>query len=63
MHAEKHNCEQLLCTYNLSAIKVVKILSKENYFQTNAAGFVRLLHLVKKGEKGSERFIYILLLD
>ena len=26
-------------------------LNKENYFQTHAAGFVRLPYLVEKGEK------------
>ena len=26
MHVEKHSCEYLLCTYNHSAIKVIKVL-------------------------------------
>ena len=25
MHVEKHSCEQLLCTYNHSAINVIKV--------------------------------------
>ena len=25
MHVEKHSCEQLLCTYNHSAISVIKV--------------------------------------
>ena len=25
MHKEKHSCEQLLCTYNHSGIKVIKL--------------------------------------
>ena len=44
------------CTYNHSAIKVIKMLNKENYFQTHAASFVRLPYLVEKGEKVSKRF-------
>ena len=56
MHVEKHSCEQLLCTYKHSAIKVIKFESKENYFETQAAGFVRLPYLVEKGKKVSKRF-------
>ena len=52
MYAEKHGCGLLLCTYNHSAIKVIK----ENCFQTHAASFVHLPYLVeKKGEKVSKR--------
>ena len=56
MHLEKHSCEQLLCIYNHSAIKVIKVQSKENYFQTHAAGFVRVPYVVEKVEKVSKRF-------
>ena len=51
MHEEKHSCEQLLRTYNHSAIKFIKVQSKSNYFQTHTVGFVRLPYLVEKGEK------------
>ena len=37
-------------------LKSLKFQSKENHFQTDASGFVRLLHLVEKGEKVSKRF-------
>ena len=53
MYVEKYSCESLLCTYNHSAIKILK---KEKYFQRHAAGFVRLPYLVKKGKKVSKRF-------
>ena len=45
-------------TYNHSAIKVIKVLKKGNYFQTHAAGFVRLPYLVEKVEKVSKRFTF-----
>ena len=37
-------------------LKLLKFQRKENHFQTHAAGFVRLLYLVEKGEKVSKRF-------
>ena len=54
MHVKKHSCEQLLSTYNHSAIKLLKFQSKENYFQTHAAGFFCLHYLLGKGEKVSK---------
>ena len=50
MHVEKHSCEQLLFTYNHSAINVIKVQRKGNYFQTHGAGVVRLPYLVEKDE-------------
>ena len=40
----------------IQQLKSLKFQSKENYFQTHAAGFVRLSYLVDKGEKVSKRF-------
>ena len=40
----------------IQQLKSLKFQSKENYFQTHAAGFVRLPYLVEKGEKVSKRF-------
>ena len=37
-------------------LKSLKFQSKENYFQTHAAGFVRSPYLVEKDEKVSKRF-------
>ena len=34
-------------------LKSLKLENKENYFQTNAAGFVRLPYLVEKGQNVS----------
>ena len=34
-------------------LKSLKFENKENYFQTNAAGFVRLPYLVEKGQNVS----------
>ena len=50
----RNSCEQLLCTYN--QLKSSKFQNKENYFQTHAAGFIRLPHLLEKGEKVSKKF-------
>ena len=55
--------EQLPCTYNHSAIKVIKFQSKDNYFQTNGAGFVRLPYFVEKDEKVSKRFTSYYLIE
>ena len=62
MRVEKHSCEQLLWTYNHSAIKVIKV-STENCFETHAAGFVPLPYLVEKGEKVSKIFTSYYLIE
>ena len=56
MHAQTNSCEQLLCTYNHWQLMSLKFQSRENCFQTQAAGFVCLPYLVKEGEEVSERF-------
>ena len=43
-------------------LKSLKFQSKENYFQTHAAGFVRLSYLVEKDEKVSKRFIRLFII-
>ena len=40
----------------IQQLKSLKFQSEENYFETHAAGFVRLPDLVEKGEKVSKRF-------
>ena len=40
----------------IQQLRSLKFQSKEDYFQTHAAGFVRLPYLVEKGEKVSKRF-------
>ena len=41
-----------MCTFNHSAIKVIKVLRQEYSFQTHAAGFIHLLpYLLEKDEK------------
>ena len=40
----------------IQQLKSLKLQSKENYFQTHAAGIVRLPYLVEKGERVSKRF-------
>ena len=63
----KNSCEQILylylfiCMYLyvliiIRQLKSLKCQSKENYFQTHAAGFVRLSYFVEKDEKVSKRF-------
>ena len=39
----------------IQQLKSLKFQSKENYFQTHAAGFFRLTYLVEKGGKVSKR--------
>ena len=65
MHVEKHSCEQLLCTYNPSAIKVIKIKKKKKKIEiiTHAAGFARLPYLVEKDQKVSKRFTSYYLIE
>ena len=40
----------------IQQLKSLKFQTKENYFQTPAAGFVPLPYLVEKGEKVPKRF-------
>ena len=40
----------------IQQLKSLKFQTKENYFQTHAAGFFRLPYLVEKGEKVSKKF-------
>ena len=40
----------------IQQLESLKFQSKENYFQTHAAGIVRLPYLVEKGERVSKRF-------
>ena len=37
-------------------LKSLRYQNKKDYFQTHAAGFIRLPYLVEKGEKVSKRF-------
>ena len=39
-----------------TVVNYCELFCKENYFQTHAAGFVRLPYLEEKGEKVSKRF-------
>ena len=41
---------------NIRQLKSLKFKSKENYFQTHAAGFIGLPYLLEKGEKVSAKF-------
>ena len=47
---------------SLMSLKIMslKFQSKENYFQTHAAGFVCLPYVVEKGEEVSKRFTSLL---
>ena len=40
----------------IEQLKSLKFQSKVNYFETHAAGFVRLPYIVEKGKKVSKRF-------
>ena len=40
----------------IQQLKKLKFQSKDNFFQTHAAGIVRLPYLVEKGERVSKRF-------
>ena len=37
-------------------LKLLKFQDKRNYFQTHAAGFIRLPYLLEKDEKVSKKF-------
>ena len=47
---QSYICYYIICmTVPLKSLKFK--LNKENYFQTHAAGFIRLPYLLEKGEK------------
>ena len=47
----------------IQQLKSLKLEKKENFFQTHAAGFIRLSYLVEKGKKVSKRFTYHYLIE
>ena len=60
MHVEKHSREELLCTYNHLAIKVIKVLKQKELFSNTCSWFCSLVLFSGKRRK-SIKEIYILL--
>ena len=62
MHVEKHICEQLLCTYNHLAVKVIKILKQRGLFSNTCSWFCSFT-LFSGERRESIKEIYILIFD
>ena len=62
MHVEKNSCEYLLCLYNYSAIKVIKILKLRELFSNTCSWFCSFNVLIGE-RRESIKEIYILLFN
>ena len=63
MHGQKFSREQLMCTYNHSAIEVIKVSTyrdfKHMYFQTHTAGIIRLYLIYWREARKYQRNVHL----